>query len=203
MKTMINVSYNSGFLKPTFCEVFLPAEGSSKTSYNIFREMFENSGIPLKISEISLETLFYLLYAKHGSDPIAGIDVNQFKYDLQSRVFMYGPAWEKRLEIQDKIKALSLEEGSDLFKGGEAIYNSAKAPGTAKASIIDSDGKVDYLDGQNTTEYKKSKLEGYASLMALIETDVTNEFLLKFKSLFTVNPQPTIMPFIITCNEEE
>lgn len=198
---MNDITFISGYVTPSFCDIFLPAEDESyETSYDKFRAMFNDSGIPLKISEENLKTLFYLLYAKHGSDPIAGTDVNQFKYDLQSRIFMYGPAWEKRLKIQSDLIALTEE---DILKGGEAIYNSASAPGTSKDSLLNSQGKLGYLNGQNTTEYRKSKMEGYANLLALIETDVTNEFLSKFKDLFTVVMLRAKIPGYITYQEEE
>ena len=40
------------------------------------------------------------------------------------------------------------------------------------------------IDDQNTTQYKKNKLDAYANLMGLLEKDVTEEFLSKFKNLF-------------------
>lgn len=198
---MVNIYYNSGFLTRSFCDIFLPAkEETDKTSYDKFREMFNDSGIPLKITEENLETLFYLLYAKHGSDPISNPDENQFKYDLQSRIFMYGPAWQKRLQIQNEIISLTVD---DVVKGGEAIYNTAQAPGTAIAGLVDSEGKLDFLNSQNTTTYKKTKLEGLASLNALIEKDVTKEFLNRFKDLFMVVPVRSHIPTFITEKEEE
>ena len=199
MGKQLNLKYASGNYARTFTEIFYP-EDETKTSFDMFKEIFDNSGIPLKITEDSLRTLFYLLYAAHGSDYIAGVDENQFKYGIQSRVFMYGPSWEKRLEIQDKLRALSLEEG-ELFKGSEAIYNSASAPGTAKSNLLNDEGKLGYLNGQNTTEYRKSKIEGYASLLSLLETDVTKEFLNKFKDLFQISAEPAYSPYFY--EEEE
>ena len=42
--------------------------------------------------------------AKYGNNPIANKDINQFKYKLFSTVFMYGPTWAKRLDIQKILR---------------------------------------------------------------------------------------------------
>lgn len=174
------------FRTRTFSEIFKP-ETTDKNSVDIFKEIFVDSGIPLKVSEESLTTIFYLLYARYGSSHIASYDENQFLYKLQSIIYMYGPTWEKRIEIQDKIRQLKEE---DLLKGGQAIYNTASAPGTSIAGLVDAEGKLDYISGQNTTAYRKSKLEGYALLESLLETDVTKEFIDKFANLFLKMVEP-------------
>lgn len=167
------------FRTRTFAEIY-----ENETN---FKNTFKNSGIPLKIKDTSLTTLFYLLYARYGNSHIASTDENRFKYAVQSTVFMYGPTWEKRLDIQDKIRALTED---DILKGGSAIYNSANAPGTELAGLVDGDGKVNYISGQNTTDYRKSKLEGYAVLESLLETDVTREFINRFQNLFIKITEP-------------
>lgn len=174
-----NCSPFGNFRTRTFSEIY----GSA----NKFKESFTDSGIPLEISEKSLTTLYYLLYAKYGNSHIASFDENQFKYKLQSIVFMYGPTWEKRLEIQKKLRTLS---EADIVKGSQAIYNNATAPGTELAGLVNEEGKLDYIDGQSTTAYKKSKLEGYAILYELIKTDVSREFINKFRELFLKIVEP-------------
>lgn len=177
--TTCNCSPFGNFRTRTFSEIY--------GSMNKFKESFTDSGIPLEITEKSLMTLYYLLYARYGNSHIASFDENQFKYQLQSIVFMYGPAWEKRLEIQKILRNLS---ESDIIKGGQAIYNQATAPGTELAGLVDGEGKLDYIDGQNTTAYRKSKLEGYAMLYDLIETDVSKEFINRFRELFLKIVEP-------------
>lgn len=142
---------------------------------------YKNNGIPSTITETSCRTLYYLLYAKYGNSAIASSDENRFKYGVWSTIFKYGPSWEKRLDIQEKLRNLSEDE---LLKGSKAIYNHAFNPGTAPAT-----GTLEELPAineQNSTNFKKSKLEGYAMLMQLLQTDVTEEFLAQFKSLFRV-----------------
>ena len=55
-------------------------------------------------------------------------------------------------------------------------------PGTAPSTS--SLEELPGIDDQNTTQYKKNKLDAYANLMGLLEKDVTEEFLSKFKNLF-------------------
>lgn len=143
-------------------------------------------------------TLFYLLYAKYGNNPIANRDVNQFKYKVFSTIFQYGPTWSKRIEIQEKLRALSED---DLIKGSKAIYNSAQNPSTKPSTS--SLEELEYINAQNTTNYKKSKMDAYTQLWDLLATDVTSEFLNKFKNLFktfVLNERPLVY---VTEVEEE
>ena len=137
------------------------------------------NGIPQLISETSANTLFYLLYARYGNNPIANNDINQFKYKLFSVIFQYGPTWEKRLEVQAAIRQLSLE---DIRLGSKAIYNQALNPSTEPSTA--SLEELEFINQQNTTNYKKSPLEGYAMLLDLLSTDVTEDFLKKFNVCF-------------------
>ena len=86
-----NCSPFGNFRTRTFSDIY----GSA----SVFKNTFVDSGIPLEITDTSLTTLYYLLYARYGNSHIASMDENQFKYKVQSIVFMYGPTWEKRLEL--------------------------------------------------------------------------------------------------------
>ena len=46
--------------------------------------------------------------------------------------------------------------------------------------------KIYTADFETSTKYKKSKMDAYAILIALLETDVTEEFLAQFAKLFRV-----------------
>lgn len=52
---------------------------------------YKHVGIPTTISDANATTLFYLLYARYGNNPIANYDENQFKYKMFSIIFQYGP----------------------------------------------------------------------------------------------------------------
>lgn len=155
------------------------------TEIETFKEDYTTNGIPSTLSDVNLTTLYYLLYARYGNSCIASSDETQFKYKLFSTIFMYGPAWQKRLDIQQKLLGLSDDE---IVKGTTAIHNSALNPSTSPST--QSLEELNYINSQNTTKYKKSKIEGYATLYALIETDVTEEFIDKFKKLFITVVEP-------------
>lgn len=129
--------------------------------------------------------LYWLLYARYGNNPIANTDIKQFKYKMYSVIFQYGPTWQKRLEIQDKVRSLTEE---DLIAGGKAIYNQALNPSVEPGTKTLEE--LEYINAQNTTNYKKSKLEAYGTLTDLLKTDVTENFLTKFKICFKTFVMP-------------
>lgn len=164
-------TYYGGFRTRTFSDVYVSADA--------FKDDLRASGMSIELSDQSLINLFYLLYSRYGNSHIASNDETQFKYGLYSVVFMYGPSWEKRLEIQTMLRGLSEE---DLLAGGKAIYNHSYNPSTQPST--DTLEELPTINDQNTTKYKKSKLDGYGALMQLLETDVTAYFLERFKKLF-------------------
>ena len=170
-------SLYGNFRTRTFVEIWNNEEA--------FANDYNNNGIPVSISAVSLKTLFYLLYARYGNSNIASSDENQFKYKVFSTIFMYAPAWEKRLDIQKKLRELSDEE---IMKGSTAIYNSALNPSTAPSTAALEE--LPYINQQNATKYKKAKMDAYATLYALIKTDVTEELIGKFKKLFITIVEP-------------
>lgn len=152
-----------------------------------FVKDYNNNGIPTTISENSINTLYYLLYARYGNDHISSSDENRFKYNLFSIIFSKGPTWEKKLEIQEKIRGLSDE---DLMIGSKAIYNSALNPSTAPStSAIE---ELPFINQQNTTSYKRNKIEAYGLLMDLLKNDITTPFINAFQHLF--NPWGSELP---------
>jgi hypothetical protein len=111
---------------------------------------------------------------------------------------MYGPAWQKRLDIQKKLMELSDDE---IIKGATAIYNSALNP--SQAPTTQTLEELNYINSQNTTKYKKSKLEAYAILNELIKTDVTEAFIGKFKKLFITILEPQKPLWYVTEGEQD
>jgi hypothetical protein len=170
-------SLYGNFRTRTFTDIY--------TEFETFKEDYTDNGIPGTLSNTNLETLYYLLYARYGNSNIASSDETQFKYKLFSTIFMYGPAWQKRLEVQKKLMELTDDE---IVKGTTAIHNNALNPG--QAPTTQTLEELNYINQQNTTKYKKSKIEGYATLYSLIETDVTEEFIGKFKKLFITIVEP-------------
>lgn len=138
------------------------------------------------ISDTAAVALYYLLYAKYGNSAIANSDENQFKYKLWSIIFMYGPTWEKRLDIQKKLRQLTDDE---LFNGTMQIYNHSYNPSDAPAT---GEELLKTINDQNTSSTKRGKLEAYNILLDLLKTDVSEPFLEKFKKLFIVIVEPQI-----------
>lgn len=145
-----------------------------------------------------INKLYYLLYAKFGNTPIANMDINQFKYKLFSAIYMYGPTWDKRLDIQEKLRALDID---NLQEGALAIYNQALNPETAPAT--NTKQELDYINSQSTVRYTKPKPEAYGILWDLLATDVTADFLDKFNDCFKKFVRPTWIHLYEDDNEED
>lgn len=153
-----------------------------------FLERYADSGLPKTITDDNASILFYLLLARYGNNPIANMDVHQWEVKLFSVIWQYGPSWEKRLEIQSKIRNLTEAE---LIAGSKQISNHALNPNTSPdTSSLE---ELDYINEQSTNSYKRSKIEAYGQLLSLIRTDVTSEFLDKFVNLFKKFVRPEMV----------
>lgn len=180
-------SYYGSFRTRTFADIF--------TSLEDFQAEYE--ALPFQDSSLSdLTKVYYLLYAKYGNSHIAYSDETQFKFALFSTLWQYGPAWTKEVYIQEKLRALSDDE---LLVGSKAIYNHAFNPSTAPSTGTLEE--LETINDQNTTNYKKSKLEGYSLLAELLKTNMTEKLLNKFKKLFIVVTAPDYPLYYVT--EEE
>ena len=176
---MWNKSLYGNYRQVKFTDVWQTAES--------FVTDYKNNGIETTISDKTATTLYYLLYSRYGNSVLASSDTNRFKYDVWATIFSYGPTWEKRLEIQNKLRNLTDDE---LFTGATQIYNHAYNPGTAPSTnTLD---ELTAINEQNTSKNKKGKMDAYAMLIALLETDVTESFLDKFKKLFLKVVQPEL-----------
>lgn len=161
----------------TFSDVF--------PTVDVFLSEYTTAGIPATISEISAKTLYYLLLANYGNSPMANYDENQFKLKVFGLIFEYGPSWEKRLEIQQRLRNLTEE---DILTGANQIYNHATNPDQLPTTQTSTE--LSYVNDQQVVKYRKSKLDGYGYLWELIKADVTNEFITKFKKLFLMVVKP-------------
>lgn len=151
------------------------------------------------LDDPNLELTFLLLSSKYGNSPIANRSVNQFKLKLWSTIFQYGPTWVKRLEVQDKVRGLNLNSG-DLFIGTGAIMNHAYNPSTEPST--NSLTELQYINDQNTTKYKKGKVEAYANLLDILDDNISEDYIAKFKNLFKQFVMPEDPLLYITEGEE-
>lgn len=147
-----------------------------------FVEAYTSTGLPKEpyVNDETLKLVWLLLSGRFADSTIKPYNTfGAFQIRFMSRVWQYAPAWKKELDIQNKIRSLSLEEGSELFEGGKSIHNSAMNPGTAPTTE-----ELNFVNAQNTTKYKKSKLEGYLLLAETLKADVTEAFLRRFDDMF-------------------
>lgn len=101
--------------------------------------------------------------------------------------------------MQQNLRNISED---DLLKGSKAIYNHAFNPSAAPTTGTLEE--IDYINDQNTTNYKKSKMDAYTQLWELLKTDVTGEFLAKFQKCFKqfVKPERTWI-YVTELDEED
>lgn len=107
--------------------------------YNDYEDMMVKMGQThtMPITDKNVMLLYWLLYAQYANSSFANYDLNQVKAKLFSIVFMYGPTWQKRTDIQLKLRAMDLDDG-ELFIGSKQIMNHAQNPaGTPGTSSLD------------------------------------------------------------------
>ena len=135
-------------------------------SVNTFMADYGTLGLPKTITDQNAQILYYLLFSRYGNSPIANYDENQFKVKLQAVIWQFGPTWEKRLDIQDKLRKLTDSELStgtmttNVSTGtsegtsndsGSTIKNHAYNPGEISSQTTTLNGpELTYIDQQNT-----------------------------------------------------
>ena len=162
------------------------------SSLDEFKQEYQACRLPLgtyfgSVTSDQVKLLYYLLYAKYGNSTIAGSDPEKWKYRLFAKVFQFGPTWIKRIELQKSIRELDLDA---LQTGGKVIYNHANNPSTEPStSTLE---ELEYIDDQNTSNYRKSEIEAYGLQWAMLNDDVTGDFLAQFRKLFLTIVAPDV-----------
>lgn len=133
----------------------------------------------------TMTTLYYLLWARYASSHIRSDYPQQWKMKIMMTVFEYGPTWSKRLEIQEKVRNMSDDE---IQKGTIMTYNSAMNPDGAPTT--DTWDTLQGINSQNKNLYQRGKLDSYAYIDQILRTDVTREFVEKFKKFFDIMAAP-------------
>ena len=214
-----------------FCEIWESSE-SFLADYNNTGTEFTNQ-VPTTITQENALMTYLLLFSRYGNNPIANYDITQFKNKIFTLIWQYGPAWEKRLSMQEDIRNLTLQEittgtktdwssegtqsqnntGTDTTINNHA-YNPSTAPSTQDTN------ELNYIDQQNVakgsatstisgTDSKttgqtitRSKMDAYAQLWDLVATDVTNDYINKFKKCFKQFVAPERRMIYVTEDEE-
>ena len=196
-----------------FCEIW-DSSDSFLADYNNTGTEFTNQ-VPTTISQENALMTYLLLFSRYGNNPIANYDVTQFKNKIFTIIWQYGPAWEKRLSMQEDIRNLTLQEitqgtktdwssegsqsqnnsGTDTTINNHA-FNPSTAPTTQTTNELDYIDQQQVAKGSNTSTISgtdsqttgqvvtKSKMDAYAQLWDLVATDVTNDYIAKFKKCF-------------------
>lgn len=153
---------------------------------NSFLQSYNETRLPkeeYQLTDDTLSLIWTLMTGRFADSTIKPYNTHgAFIIRFMSRVWQYAPSWKKELDIQNKLRSLSLEDGSEIYEGSKAIYNSALNPGTAP-STNDAE-ELNFINSQNVTKYKKSKIEGLALLTDMLKNDVTEAFLRRFDDFF-------------------
>lgn len=165
----------------TFSDLY-PTQEEFVNQYKVvgFPQEYEGGSY---VTDDDLRLIWLLLIGRYADSVIKPFNVyGAFQVRFMSRVWQHAPAWKKNLDIQNKLRSLSLEDGSEIYKGASAIYNAAMNPNTQPGT--DTDEELNFINTQNVTKHKKSKLEGLAILSDLLKNDVTEQFLRRFDDFF-------------------
>lgn len=180
----------------TFNQVFPDSESFKKMISDDF------GGYANVISAESQEKLYWLLYARYGNTHMVNLSVNQFKAKLAAIIFQKGPSWERNLALQLSIRNLSEDE---LRAGAVSIYNTAANPETQPGPQATEE--IGYVNAQNVSKHKRSKMDAYSYLQELLRSDVTEAFISAFQVLFSKFARPIVTAIYVnevpTEEEEE
>lgn len=175
MNEMLHMNLYRGYRTRSFSEIF--------DSLEKFVDFYETCGIPHKIDN-SIETLYYLLLAKYANDHIASEDENRFSFECMAIIFQYGPAWQAKLKLQEDITELVASGNDSLYIGTTQINNVSLNPqDDPTTQTVD---ELPTINNQNVFKTKRGKLEVYNYVNSVLEDDITESFLNRFKKLFTI-----------------
>jgi hypothetical protein len=160
------------YFVPTFLEIF----DDSDSFVNGYKAspLYNN-----ELTDATLVVIYSLLVAKYGKNPIANKDSDLFKNKVYSVLFKYGPTWNKKLDLQKKLRALT---DTELMLGTTTIYNRASNP--EQAPTTDTLDELTYINDQNTQKFKKNKSQAYAELYSILRDDITDSFINQFRYCF-------------------
>ena len=142
---------------------------------------------------MNVQLVYFLLCGRYANDIVAAADLGRFKEQLFSIMFQYGPTWFKKLSVQKELRKLDV---AAFQKGATSIANNASNPSTTP-STLDTE-ELPYVNQQNVNKTTRSLADGYALMLSLLEDDVSEEFLSRFKKLFLTVVQPEAIQWFKT-----
>lgn len=139
------------------------------------------------ITSASLKKLYWLLYSRYADNPIANLSESRFKAKIVAITFQKAPTWEKKLSVQQILRGLTDDE---LQAGSRTIFNRAlhdeREPGT------NTDTELPFINAQDVSKQKRSKIDAYAYLMDVLRNDVTEELITSYAKLFSKFVSPNV-----------
>ena len=189
----------------TFKQYFEPKD-EEHTRYDSFKELYDEImgeyGVDVEtfIPENFLKRMFTLLLRRYANSPLETKSYSQWNYRFIGVILDYGQEWVKDSQIQEYLKTLDLDN-EEIVRGGKQLYNRAEHDATSPEHSLDTE--LPYINSQTSSYYKRSKVEGIVNLSALINSNYNNEFIDKFKRLFSYindSDDPTIF---VTEEEDE
>lgn len=168
-----------GYKNKSFSQIF--------PDFDSFLEEYKANGFGVTIKDETARVIYYGIYARHGEDRPASLNTNMFKYKLWYIVYNEGPVFEKKTDIQAKLRALTDEE---ILDGTTAIYNHAN--NTSNPPSTDDKTQLKFIDDQNVTRYTKDKKTGYMELNELLKGNLMDAMMKKIDKLFNVVVEPDV-----------
>ena len=155
-------------------------------------------GIPKNMEDPDYTIIWSLLEASYGDTPLSSnYNETRWKMKIQSIIWQYGPEWKRKLEIQDKLRTLTDDE---ILTGTKTIYNHAYNP--SEEPSTQSLEELNYINDQNTTNYKLNKMQAYTALWGYLSSDMTKEFIDRFKPVFSKFTMRDVPLFLYSDDEE-
>lgn len=158
-----------------FCEYYNTFD-DFKTKYNAMPTFLK------VLNDAQLEKVYYLLMGEYGNSSFANMSVEISNQRIFNTIYEFAPIYFKKREIQEAILALNMNS-DDVLAGTTAIYNSAANDGSLPST--QTTNELGYIDNQNVTKYKRTKLEGYANYYDLLSNDPSKDFIAKFRPIFS------------------
>lgn len=155
-------------------------------SYSIFK--------PDDITDESIKKTYWMIVARYGDQAINGYsDEGRWKLRLFETIDTYGPTWQKKLEIQKEIRALTLPK---LKETGKLINNTALNPNNEPTT-----DELDYISQQNTSKTTMSDADALNLQYMSLNDGINREYMDHFAFLFS-KFLLTDVPLYLYQNEE-
>lgn len=137
-----------------------------------------------ELGEDFMKKIFQMLQARYGNSTIVGETTTQWALRLFLIIYEYAPGYQKKYDVQKKLRTLTEENG--LLTG--AIQKTTHGYNPSTDISGNTDTEITTVNDQNLMKYTKGKLNAYNELMMLLKSDVTEQFISKFKVLFIKTP---------------